>query len=173
MTPLRVTAAILAVLVMGCAMPAPPSSSASPGEPSAPGSAPGSPPAPTTSTVPDGEPPSAALLVPNGDPVIGQLGSYTWGQAGSDAPWLPGTIATADGSRSLRFGLSFDVPVAEWRARYATPGDVAPARPVALAVGALPLEVAAPPVGSWTVALTVVFAGGRGDATYYWRVEIP
>ncbi len=169
MTRLRVATAVLAVLVMGCASPAP--SNAPPAslpQASAPGSH-----APATTTVPGDVPPDAALLVPDGDPVIGQLGSYTWGDSGSDSPWLPGAIAPADGSRSLRFGLSFDVPVAEWRARYATPGEAAPARPVGLAVGALPLEVAAPPVGSWTVALTVVFAGGRGDATYYWRVEIP
>ena len=35
-------------------------------------------------------PPTAALAVEGGDPTDGQLGTYTWGEGGSDAPWLPG-----------------------------------------------------------------------------------
>ena len=54
------------------------------------------------------EPPAASLAVEGGDPVVGQLGSFTWGDGGSDSPWLPGapipvgagerlTVAIADG----------------------------------------------------------------------------
>src|SRR6266576_2728071 len=38
-----------------------------------------------------GQPPSAALAADGGDPVVGQLGTYTWLDGGSDSPWLPGT----------------------------------------------------------------------------------
>jgi hypothetical protein len=175
MTLARVVVAVLAVVVMGCASPAPsatpPPSRSSP-EPAATTQAATRTAAATPSAAPGELPPDAALLVAEGDPVVGQLGSYTWGQAGSDSPWLPGAAAVVDGAMSLRFGLSFDVPVAEWQARYSPPGEPAPERPVGLDAGALPLEVASPPDGSWTVALTVVFAGGRGDATYYWRIEV-
>ena len=36
------------------------------------------------------EPPAATLAVEGGDPVAGQLGSFTWNGGGSDSPWLPG-----------------------------------------------------------------------------------
>ena len=36
------------------------------------------------------EPPAATLAAEGGDPVAGQLGSYTWAGGGSDSPWLPG-----------------------------------------------------------------------------------
>ena len=35
------------------------------------------------------EPPAASIAVEGGDPVTGQLGTFTWGDGGSDSPWLP------------------------------------------------------------------------------------
>ena len=44
------------------------------------------------------EPPAATLAVEGGDPVTGQLGTFTWGDGGSDSPWLPGSpIAVGTG----------------------------------------------------------------------------
>ena len=46
------------------------------------------------------EPPAAALAVEGGDPVTGQLGTFTWGDGGSDSPWLPGApIAVGTGEQ--------------------------------------------------------------------------
>jgi hypothetical protein len=118
-------------------------------------------------------PPEAALIAGVGDPIPGQLGSYTWRETGSDSPWLPGSPVTVDPGRSLRFGLSFEAPVAGWEARYATPGDPSPSRPVGLRNGAVPLEVELPPPGEWSVALTVAYGRGLGTATYYWLVRVP
>ena len=46
------------------------------------------------------EPPAASLAVEGGDPVTGQLGTFTWGDGGSDSPWLPGApIAVGTGEQ--------------------------------------------------------------------------
>jgi hypothetical protein len=119
-----------------------------------------------------GQPPDAALLVPDGDPVVGQLGGYVWRDAGSDSPWLPGTPVTVAPTRPLLFALSADVPVEGWTARYAPPGNAFPTGPLPLAVGSTPLEIVPPPSGTWTVALRVTFGVGLGDAAYYWRVRV-
>ena len=41
------------------------------------------------------EPPVASLAAEGGDPVAGSLGSFTWGDGGSDSPWLAGAPITA------------------------------------------------------------------------------
>jgi len=117
-------------------------------------------------------PPDAALLVPDGDPVVGQLGAYVWREAGSDSPWLPGAPVSVVPTRSLRFAMSADVPVDGWTARYARTGDPFPGGPLALANGSATLEVDPPPSGTWTVVLHVRFGAGLGDAAYYWRVLV-
>jgi hypothetical protein len=131
--------------------------------PTSPGAAP---------TGPAGQPPDAALLVPDGDPVVGQLGGYVWRDAGSDSPWLPGTPVTVAPTRPLLFALSADVPVEGWTARYAPPGNAFPTGPVPLAAGSTQLEIVPPPSGTWTVSLRVTFGNGLGDATYYWHVRV-
>ncbi|MEA2610414.1 MAG: hypothetical protein QOG32_140 [Chloroflexota bacterium] len=48
------------------------------------------------------QPPDAALAAEGGDPVIGQLGSFTWGAGGSDSPWLPGAPLVVGVGERLR-----------------------------------------------------------------------
>ena len=168
--------ALLAVLVLaGCGGPPPGDApSGDPGSgraspPPASGTVP-APPAPPPPVV-DG-PPNAALVVPDLGPVTGQLGTYTWGDGGSASPWLPGTPVTVSGNRTVDVILTPAVPVAEWRARFARAGtaDGAPAH--SLGSGPRPIVVPLPPPGRWTVELAVAFDGGRGDAVYYWQVEV-
>ena len=58
------------------------------------------PPAPASSTT-AGAPPAATLAADGGDPAVGQLGSYTWLDGGSDSPWLPGTPLTVGAGEPL------------------------------------------------------------------------
>jgi hypothetical protein len=143
-----------------------PTSSASPAAPASPVSS------PSPADGPGGEPPDATLLVPDGEPIVGQLGGWTWGDSGADSPWLSGTPVTVDRGGPLAFGLSVDVPVDDWAARYAPPGDPFPTAPLPLAKGDARIEVVAPPPGTWTVVLRLTFAGGFGDASYYWHVRV-
>ncbi len=167
-----------AAIVAGCGSPLVPSDRATEAPAATSSAVPSATPiAPASMAVPSTEPgavpPDAALLAAGADPVPGQLGSYVWRETGSDAPWLPGSPVTVESGRSLRFGLSFAVPVADWSARYAPPGEPSPDRPTGLANGAAPLEVAPPPSGEWTVALGVTLGQGLGSATWYWRVRVP
>lgn len=176
MTRLRSALVLVVVLLVGCAGPPPspvPAASEAPSTP--PLATPATSPVPASDQLPGAGdlPPEAALLVPDGDPVVGQLGSYTWRETGSDAPWLPGTPVAVDAARSLRFALSFDVPVDTWSARYAAPGELSPTLVTPLDIGGAPLEVEPPPAGRWSLAMTITFGDGLGSATYYWQVEVP
>ena len=103
----RQSIAMLAIaLLAGACAGASPSGSAGP---SVVGSAPASdgpatpsaaPSASVTASLSTTEPPAASLAVEGGDPVTGQLGTFTWGDGGSDSPWLPGSpIAVGTGER--------------------------------------------------------------------------
>jgi hypothetical protein len=129
-------------------------------------------PAGTPPAAPGDEPPQAGLVRVDGEPVIGQLGTFLWRDGGSDSPWLPGTPATIDAAVRLEFGLSAAVPVASWRARLGRAGvdDPSSARPIGEGTGAI--GVAGPPPGRWTLELTVVFGEGLGDARYYWLLDV-
>ena len=35
-----------------------------------------------------------------------------------------------------------------------------------------PVQFDAPPSGQWSVGVKVRFAGDRGDALYYWMIEV-
>ena len=50
-------------------------------------------------------PPDASLAAEGGDPVPGQLGTFTWAGGGSDSPWLPGTPITVGAGESLTVTL--------------------------------------------------------------------
>jgi hypothetical protein len=120
-----------------------------------------------------GQPPAASLAVEGGDPVTGQLGSFTWAGAGSDSPWLPGSPITVGAGEWIAVTLASDPGIASWAARRATAGTVDGAGAVALGQGPGPVTFAAPPAGTWSVQLTVQFANGRGSAAYYWRITVP
>ena len=64
-----------------------------------------------------GRPARATLAAEGGDPVIGQLGSFTWGDGGSDSPWLPGAPITVGPASRLTVTLADGVAIASWSAR--------------------------------------------------------
>ena len=77
---------------------------------------------PTAQTVPSSStsatPPEAALAAEGGDPVPGQLGSYTWDGTGSESPWLPGAPIAVGAGESLSVTLVPPTASGTWRARY-------------------------------------------------------
>jgi hypothetical protein len=116
-------------------------------------------------------PPDASLVEEGGDPIVGQLGSYAWGDGGSDSPWLPGAPITVGAGEPLSVTLADGTAIASWTAvrapASATSG--AGATDAGAGSGAIGFRVDQP--GRWTVAVTVSFAGG-GSATWYWQLEV-
>jgi hypothetical protein len=122
------------------------------------------------------QPPAALLAAEHrpGEPRAGALGSYTWGDNGSDAPWI-----VPSGGSEVRAGdplsVSFDPAAAPvtWTARWAPvagdgPGDVA-----ASAEGSGPPVFGTPDrPGTWSLQLEAGFGNGR-SAVWYWRIEVP
>jgi hypothetical protein len=117
-------------------------------------------------------PPEAELSVEGGDAVAGQLGSFTWAGAGSDAPWLPGSPITVAAGEPLSVTVRPVIPVTTWRARYARAGqsDPAGARPLGTGVGEP--SFGAPAAGQWTVEVVIGSGGGLDEASYFWRVDV-
>ena len=143
----------------------PPSPSPSPTRVPPPSASPPS--VPTAAT-----PPEASLSAEGGDPVVGQLGSYVWGGGGSDSPWLPGAPIAVGAREPLAVTFAGGPPVARWSARRARAGATSPIGAVPAGGGPGPIAVDAPASGSWTLAVTVEFAGGIGSATWYWRLDV-
>jgi hypothetical protein len=133
-------------------------------------------PAPTGSagsSTPASEPPPATLAADGGEPAIGQLGSYTWLDGGSDSPWLPGTPLTVGAGEPLTVTIGGGVAVADWSARRVTAGTTDGSGAVALGQAAgPPVTFAAPAAGTWSLEVTVRFADDLGLATYYWRLTV-
>jgi len=118
------------------------------------------------------EPPAASISVEGGDPVVGQLGTFTWGNGGSDSPWLPGSpIAVGSGER-LTVTIADGVGMATWSARRVPAGTSDGSGAVVLGTGGPPIAFDSPPVGAWSVQLAVDFDGGVGSAWYYWLVSV-
>lgn len=120
------------------------------------------------------EPPAARLAVEGGDPVVGELGSFTWKDAGSDAPWLPGHPIHVSAAEHLTFTLASAVPIETWQVARVLPsavpgGDGA----IGMADGTgNVIGFEAPPAGRWSVTVRVRFGGNLGDAAYYWAVTV-
>jgi hypothetical protein len=117
-------------------------------------------------------PPRAELAAEGGDPTEGQLGTFVWGDGGSDSPWLRGSRVAVGSGEPLGVTFRPDVPLATWSARYvpATASDPAGARPLGDGTGHP--RFAAPAPGTWTVELHVAFASGLGKASYFWQLAI-
>ena len=126
---------------------------------------------PSPSTLP-ATPPAATLAVEGGEPVAGQLGSYTWDGGGSDSPWLPGTAITVGSGERLTGAIDPDVAVAAWSARRVAAGTADGAGAVSLGDGASPIAFDAPAAGHWSIQLTVGYADELGSAVYYWDVTV-
>ena len=120
-----------------------------------------------------GEPPPASLRAEGGDPVAGQLGSYTWGAAGSDSPWLQGAPVTVGSGEPLTVVLSGDPPVDDWSAQRVAAGtsDGSGAVSLGSAQGA-PIAFVAPGPGRWSVQVLVRFAVGGDSAAWYWLLDV-
>ncbi|HUG47336.1 MAG TPA: hypothetical protein VMP67_02875 [Candidatus Limnocylindria bacterium] len=126
-------------------------------------------------------PRDALMTLPDGTQHAGALGSYFYGGAAADSPWLPARVLPAL-EAPAGSSLVLSVPPLEfvsWGARYADAADEEADVISPLASGgdgATPLESAtlpAPPSGSWVVAVQLYFAQEEGDATYYWHVTVP
>ena len=108
-----------------------------------------------------------------GDPVAGSLGSFTWGDGGSDSPWLPGASITVGAGESLTVRLPDDAPVQDWVAKRVAAGTLDGAGAISLANGAAaPITFRAPAPGAWSVQVDVTFGDDLGSAAYYWAVTV-
>jgi len=118
------------------------------------------------------EPPAASLAVEGGDPVVGELGSFTWQNSGSDAPWVPGVPMLVGHGERLTLSLAADVRIANWTVSR-TPSSTVGSGVVGVSDGSgEPVEFAAPPRGSWSVHVGVWFADNLGSASYYWLITV-
>jgi hypothetical protein len=167
---------ILAGIVVACGSPGTPDGGASPTPPT-PSPSLAATVAPTPTGPPPSEagqdaPPDAVLAVDGGDPVTGQLGTYVWFGTGSDSPWLQGAPLRVGPGEPLTLRLIPDGAIEHWTARYvaAAAGDPSGARP--LGQGSVSVQFGAPESGDWTVEVSITFAGGAGEAAYFWRLEV-
>lgn len=158
-TPFGATLLLVVVAVAACAGGLP--SSTPPSETAA----------PATVSIADG-PPTALAAVEGGDPVAGQLGTYTWRATGSDSPWLPGSPIRAGTGESLTIRLEPATPVASWTARFVPLGRDGPEGAITLGQGLPPVRLELPPPGSWTVEVSIVFDDEQGTASYAWAVTV-
>lgn len=121
------------------------------------------------------EPPPAAVLVVAGVDHPGEVGSYVWAGGSDSAPWLPAKAlepATVPGDASAAVSLDPTVDIATWTARVARADDETgdDAAPLGSGSGQPVFDI--PAAGSWVVSVHATFAGGLGDATWYWHVVI-
>lgn len=117
-------------------------------------------------------PPDAFLSVEGGDPVLGQLGTFTWLQTGSDSPWLHGAGIAVGAGEPVTVSLDPPFGVAGWQARYVPATADDPTGAILLGKGVGTVSLAAPPSGSWTVEVHVTFAEQAGEASYFWRMDV-
>ncbi len=120
-------------------------------------------------------PPDALLAAEGGDPVLGQLGTYTWSHAGtdsaSDAPWQWGTPMTIGAGEPLTVAFQPTIEIESWRAVY-VPARAGPENAVSLGDGTGAPAFLAPDVGRWTVAVEIKFLAGVGTALYFWQLDV-
>lgn len=158
-----VLAIAVALALLGCA------TGAGNGSPE---TTPGASPSVATPTDAAAGPPTAQLAAEGGDPVEGQLGTYTWGDAGSDSPWLPGAPIAVGAGEPLTVTLAPESAIESWTAIHVPASADGPAGGVELGSGSGAPAFPAPGAGSWTVDLEVVFAGDQGTAHYAWRLDV-
>jgi hypothetical protein len=159
--------ALLVVAAGGCSAAGAPSVT-----PATPSAAPTASPTPSTppAATPGSQPPDAVLGVDGGAPSKGELGTYTWLSAGSDAPWLPGTPVKAQPGAAATIVLEPPAAIATWSIRKAKPGasDETTAREIAAGSGPIIFSV---PADAGTMVLQVQFAANAGDANYFWALS--
>lgn len=149
--------------------PAGSAGSPAPVEQPAPSPEPGSPGTPDGAG--PGGPPTAALSVEGGDPVDGQLGTYTWGDGGSDSPWLPGSPILVGAGEPLRIAFEPAVVPSTWTARVVPAGADGPGGATILADGNGLPTFAAPGAGRYTLVVEIEVLG-LGTAHYAWALDV-
>jgi hypothetical protein len=117
-------------------------------------------------------PPAAHLATEGGEPVTGQLGTFVWGDGGSDSPWLPGAPLRVAAGERLVLTLSPKTGIGHWRARYTRARATDPGGATSLGSGAGDVGLTAPAKGNWTVEIALEFADALGSASYFWRLEV-
>jgi hypothetical protein len=121
----------------------------------------------------DDAPPMASLAAEGGDPVAGQLGTYTWRDGGSDGPWLQGTPIKVGRGEPLSVSVAPAIDIAGWQARSVPAGSDGPAGASPLGEGrGSPAFDAPAAAGAWTIEVHVVFDGDVGSASYFWRLDV-
>jgi len=119
------------------------------------------------------EPPAASIAVEGGDAVVGQLGSFGWKNGGSDGPWLDGSPIHVGAGERLVLTLAEPVAIDTWQVSRVLPGSRDGMGSVGMAEGSgEPVTFVAPPPGSWSVSVNVLFADNLGSAAYYWLIEV-
>jgi len=181
----RVRAAVgsvlVAALVGACATNprAAPTSSAPPA--SAPPPAAATLDVPATPTPVPGEP-AATLQAPGLAPIAGTVGSWAIDGRGSDSPWLPARALGAfevAGDTPIMIAFDDGTPIGAYAARIAAVADLRGEWPRSvggrsLAAPAQAAVTAGPvPPGAWVLAVQLVRADGRGEATFYWAIRVP
>jgi hypothetical protein len=117
-------------------------------------------------------PPVAALAAEGGDPTDGQLGTYTWGDGGSDAPWLPGARMAVGAGEPLTITFRPETTIDTWFARAQPATADGPAGAATLGQGSGQPRFMAPGDGTWTVEVSVVFGNAAGKASYFWQLAV-
>jgi hypothetical protein len=159
--------AIFVLTAAGCTAAALPPSAAAPTESPAATALPTA--AASLVGTPGPQPPNAVLRVNGGAASIGELGTYTWRGAGSDAPWLPGTPTRVAPGGAASVTLEVPVAIAAWSIKQAKPGGTDVGAPqIAAGAGLITFTV---PAEAGTIALHVQFAGDAGDAVYFWALS--
>ena len=114
----------------------------------------------------------ARLAVEGGDPVEGQLGTYTWAGGGSDSPWLPGAPIAAGAGEPMSSAFEPVLGVTAWRARIVPAAADGPSGARLVAEGSGTPRFEAPAAGAWTLEVQVTFAAGLGAASYAWALSV-
>lgn len=151
---------------------------------------------PPSSPAPEDSPPIAELRLPDGSAVAGKQGS--WCYATSCADIVPGptrllpTVELPGAAAEVQITLPSPARFVYWRAHYRDAAKERAPR-ILLAEGGYrypdPDEVPAtagtplselssadfrgPPSGSWVIEVQLSFAGGLGEASYYWHAVVP
>ncbi len=126
-------------------------------------------------------PPSASLRVAEAPELHpGELGTYTFRGAGSDAPWLPARMLDAvqvQAGTGLTVSLEGGNLIDSWEAVVARSADEQGVQTTPLGQQTLPRPeagavFAAPESGSWVLAVSLGYADDEGVGVYFWRLEV-
>jgi len=124
-------------------------------------------------------PPGASLCGGGDAPVAGLLGTWTLDGSAVEAPW-PGAAAleAVEVNDAARLAVAFDdgTPIGAWTARLADAADVTAAGIRAVgqgdASGAASIDLPALRSGAWVLEVHLTRADGRGEASYYWAIQV-